>query len=87
MIVKRIAALILSFILPFSFAFGYSNTQGIAKGSFSGYTLVLGSSVEGGEGTLDNIDDIPGYDINGLKIYIGYLTGTYSSENSWRKAS
>lgn len=77
---KCITALILSLILPFSFVFGYGNSQGTAKGSFGGYTLILGSNVKGGEGTLDEIDDIPGYDINGLKIYIGYLTGTYSSD-------
>lgn len=66
-----ILSLLISVIINSSFA----AVSGEATGDF---ILRLGTSVKNGSGTLDSIDGIPGYDINGITVYLGYQVGGYS---------
>lgn len=53
-----------------------------AVGIMDGRYIVLHSSVTNGGGTLDSIDDIPGYEVDGVRIYVGYAVGEYDSAYS-----
>ena len=59
--------------------YAYSYDKAGAVGVMDGSSLILKSSVGHGDGTLDSIDDIPGYEVDGVMIYIGYAIGGYDS--------
>lgn len=46
-------------------------------GSYPVYRLEMVANVGEGEGTSDQIEDIPGFTVNGVTIYLGYLEGDY----------
>lgn len=50
-----------------------------ASVSIGTYEMYLRSEILNGEGTLDVIDEIPGTLVNGIRIYVGYHEGPYSS--------
>ena len=41
--------------------------------AYPAYELVMSSNIGDGEGTSDSIDDIPGFVVNGIRIYLGSL--------------
>ena len=73
-----ILVLIFTFIVFSAYASVSSSNVG-AIGVMDGTSIVLHSSVIDGGGTLDSIDDIPGYEVDGVMIYIGYAIGGYDS--------
>ena len=46
--------------------------------AYPAYELVMSSNIGDGEGTSDSIDDIPGFVVNGIRIYLGYNEGEYN---------
>lgn len=44
------------------------------------FTLQLGTNVKDGSGTFDEIENIPGCNINGITIYLGYRLGNFSPD-------
>lgn len=76
---KRVLPLLLLFsVIISSSAFAVVED---GKESASGvFTLQLGTNVKDGSGTFDEIENIPGYNINGITIYLGYRLGNFSPD-------
>ena len=75
---KRVLSLLLLFsVIVCSSVFAVAEDgEKTASGVF---TLKLGTNVKDGSGTFEEIENIPGYDINGITIYLGYRLGNYSA--------
>lgn len=66
-------------ILVLCCSFAYAITDVTAVGNIEGgYALVMNADIADASGTLDSIENVPGYVVKGIRIYVGYLVGDYS---------
>ncbi len=75
---KRVLPLLLLFSVIICSSV-FATVEDGKKAASGVFTLQLGTNVKDGSGTFEEIENIPGYDINGITIYLGYRLGNYSA--------